>query len=249
MQIFDSHFHIIDHRYPLYNNQDFLPANFLVEDYRSAIQPYDLIGGAMVSGSFHGFDHSYIQPVLNTLGPNFVAVAQVPISIGEETIMDLHAIGVRGIRFNLVRGSGFKTKEIQELAHKVYSVAGWHSEFYINSHGLEKLHTTLAKLPLVSIDHMGLSSAASKHVIYLAGHGAKVKASGFGRIGFDPGSVLQSIHHANPDALMFGSDLPSTRAPRKFSPQDIDIIVNSFAPKDAEKILCGNALEFYRIDQ
>lgn len=248
MRIFDSHFHIIDHRYPLQKNQGFLPEKFLVEDYCIAMQPCNLIGGIMVSGSFHGFDYSYLEPALCELGPTFFAVVQAPTTIDETTIRYLHSIGVRGIRFNFVRGNRLSVKKIQELAYKVHAIAGWHSEFYINACGLEELRTVLATLPSVSIDHLGLSYDASKHVIYLAEQGVKIKASGFGRVDFDIGTALQNIHHANRNSLMFGSDLPSTRAAHKFSTQDIKIIEDLFSPEEVKRILYQNALEFYRIE-
>jgi predicted TIM-barrel fold metal-dependent hydrolase len=50
---------------------------------------------------------------------------------------------------------------------------------------------------------------------------------------------------ANPESLMFGTDLPSTRAPRPFDPQDLALIRDSFEEADAERILYSNAARFY----
>lgn len=247
MQIFDSHFHIIDHRYPLQSNNGFLPDNFLAEDYLSIMQHEKLIGGTVVSGSFHGFDLSYIEPTLKKLGCSFVAVVQVPATISAQEITRLNDIGVRGIRFNLFRGNKHSEKEISSLANKVYSTVGWHSEFYLDSNQLNDLSATLIQLPSASIDHLGLSKTGLNNIALLAEHGIKIKASGFGRVDFDIGSALNKIHLANPEALMFGSDLPSTRAPRKYAPLDIKTINNSFSPDDTKKILYKNALDFYRI--
>ena len=52
MKVFDSHLHIIDPSFPLYENQGFLPAPFAVKDYLQAVNSVDLAGGAIVSGSF-----------------------------------------------------------------------------------------------------------------------------------------------------------------------------------------------------
>ena len=247
MQIFDSHFHIIDQRYPLQSNNGFLPDNFLTEVYLSTMQHENLIGGTVVSGSFHGFDLSYIEPTLKKLGHSYVAIAQVPATISEQEIVKLDDIGVRGIRFNLFRGSKHKGREISELANKVYNAAGWHSEFYLDSSQLNDLSATLIQLPSASIDHLGLSKTGLNNITLLAAQGIRIKASGFGRVDFDVGPALNKIHLANPEALMFGSDLPSTRAARKYSSQDIETIKNSFSSDDARKVLYENALKFYRI--
>ena len=89
MEIFDSHFHIIDHRYPLQTNNSFIPEKFLVEDYQHLMQSEQLIGGTVVSGSFQGFDQTYIKPALEKLGHSYVAVIQAPPDISEEKITDL----------------------------------------------------------------------------------------------------------------------------------------------------------------
>ena len=56
--LFDSHFHIIDPNYPLIRNNGFLPDAFTAEDYLKRMCAYDLVGGAVVSGSFQAFDAS-----------------------------------------------------------------------------------------------------------------------------------------------------------------------------------------------
>jgi len=56
---------------------------------------------------------------------------------------------------------------------------------------------------------------------------------------------MKQIHKENPEALMFGTDLPSTRAKRPFSPSDIDLILQNFSRGDAEHILWQNAASFY----
>lgn len=39
-----------------------------------------------------------------------------------------------------------------------------------------------------------------------------MKATCFGRVELDVENALKSIYEVNPDSLMFGTDLPSTRA-------------------------------------
>jgi predicted TIM-barrel fold metal-dependent hydrolase len=76
--------------------------------------------------------------------------------------------------------------------------------------------------------------------------GAWVKATGFGRGDLDIPAVISRIHSVNPGAVMFGTDLPSTRAPRPFSAADIDLVGATLGHDEAEKVLHDNAVTLYR---
>ena len=76
----------------------------------------------------------------------------------------------------------------------------------------------------MSVDHLGLSKEGLPNLLELVENGVRVKATGFGRIDFDPIYAMKEIYAINPDALMFGTDLPSTRAKRPFEFSDIDLI-------------------------
>ena len=100
-KVFDSHFHIIDKRFPLVPNQGYLPDNFSAGDYQKRTKCYDIAGGAIVSGSFQAFDQTYLLAALKELGPNFVGVAQLPATVSDDELISLNAAGVRAVRFNL----------------------------------------------------------------------------------------------------------------------------------------------------
>lgn len=155
--IFDAHFHIIDHAYPVVENNGFLPEQFGVPEYRARTESLGIVGGAVVSGSFQKFDQTYPVAALEQLGEGFVGVTQLPATVTDEDVVALSACGVRGIRFNVARG--------------------------------------------------GSASAA----------------------------------------LMFGTDLPSTRAGRPFGDDDIDLLVAEVGEDDAEAVLRTNAERFDRV--
>jgi predicted TIM-barrel fold metal-dependent hydrolase len=52
--LFDAHFHVIDTRFPIYENNGYLPDEFTVGDYRARTEKLHVTGGAIVSGSFQG---------------------------------------------------------------------------------------------------------------------------------------------------------------------------------------------------
>lgn len=245
MRVFDSHFHIIDYRYPIHENQGYLPPNYVVENYQQATKDLNVLGGAIVSGSFQGFDQGYLIDALNKLGPSFCGVTQLPFTVSDEEIIKLNQTGVKALRFNIKRGGSEDLSKLDYLARRVYDLVGWHSELYIDSKDLPEITATIESLPAISIDHLGLSEEGLPHLLRLADQGVRVKATGFGRVELNVSSTLKSIYDVNPDALMFGTDLPSTRAKRPFKYADIEMIMELFDKKAVDKIMYSNALNWY----
>jgi predicted TIM-barrel fold metal-dependent hydrolase len=244
--LFDAHLHIIDPRFPLIANQGYLPEAFTVAAYRARTAAYNLIGGAVVSGSFQAFDQSYLRAALAELGPGFVGVTQLPVEVSDAEILDLHNAGVRAVRFNLKRGGSAEIDDLEQIALRVYALAGWHVELYADARDLGELVPLLTSLPAVSIDHLGLSSAGLPTLLKLVAGGVRVKATGFGRVDFPVASALQQLCAVNPDALLFGSDLPSTRAARPYADEDFLLVIDALGEELARKVFCTNALNFYR---
>lgn len=200
----------------------------------------------MVSGSFQGFDQDYLLAALRELGPGFVGVTQLPATASDADITRLAQAGVRGLRFNLYRGGSASAEHLTTLAKRVNELAGWHIELYVDSRELPGLFGVLADLPAVAVDHLGLSREGLPHLLKLVERGLRVKATGFGRLDFDPRTAIRDIAAANPEALMFGSDLPSTRAAQPFQDRDVALIHEMLDPAVAERVMYRNALAFYR---
>lgn len=244
--IFDSHFHIIDRAFPLVPNNGYLPPDFTCDAYRERTKAYSLAGGAIVSGSFQAFDQSYLVDALAKLGPRFVGVTQLPDTVADSEIVKLNDQGVRAVRFNLKRGGSEGVEKLESLALRVFDLVRWHVELYVDARDLPDLHDRLIRLPAVSIDHLGLSRDGFPALLALVENGVRVKATGFGRVDFEVKDALKKISSVNPEALMFGTDLPSTRAPRPYEDQDLLLVVEALGEKLARMALRDNALSFYR---
>lgn len=197
--LFDAHFHIVDNRFPLTPNNGYLPDMFTVEDYINRMKVYNLVGGAVVSGSFQAFDQRYLVDALKWLGPSFAGVTQLPATVTDEELIALNRAGVAAVRFNLKRGGSEDVSQLENMAMRVFDVVGWHVELYVDAGELAGLYPVLLKLPAVSIDHLGLARAGLPILLKLAEHGVRIKASGFGRVDFAVGAVLKDLFRANPD--------------------------------------------------
>lgn len=244
--IFDSHLHIFAPSFPLIPNQDYLPDYFTIEAYKARVASLNIVGGAIVSASFQGFDQSYLLAALKQFGPSFVGVAQLPESVTDEEILHLHAAGVRAVRFNLYRGRQDALERLMTVAHRVYDLVQWHSELYIDARELPNVEIHIKTLPKVSIDHLGLYRDGLPHLLRLVEHGAYVKATGFGRGDLDIPETLRTIYAINPDALLFGTDLPSPRAKRPFLDSDVAVVMDTLGEQAGKRVLYENAVSLYK---
>lgn len=245
MKFFDSHFHIINPKYPLVSNNGYLPPDFTIEDYKTRLKKHQVIGGAIVSGSFQAFDQGYLLDALRKIGDGFVGVANIPIDISENELNQLAKSNIVAVRFNLKRGGSEGIDNIERLSNALFEKYGWHTELYVDSKDLKELKPILKNIPSFSIDHLGLSKSGLNDLYYWAEKGVRIKATGFGRIDFEPIPVLKKINEINPNCLMFGTDLPSTRAKVPYSESDLVLIKNNFSENEQKRIFITNAEQWY----
>jgi len=246
-RLFDSHCHIIDHRFPIVANQGYTPPHFPLEDYLAQAKPLGVVAGAVVSGSFQAEDQTYLMDILPKLGPAWVGVTQIPNDYPDAEITRLGKLGVRAVRFNVFRGRIDSVDDIVALATRVHSVAGWHSEIYADAAALAPHVDKLAKLPQLCVDHLGMTETGVPALLDLVAAGCKVKATGFGRVKLDVPKTLEAVARKNPNALVFGTDIPSTRAARPFEAADIDLVERVLGRELAQKAFWDNPLALYRV--
>ncbi|WP_404400181.1 amidohydrolase family protein [Idiomarina seosinensis] len=247
-RIIDSHLHIYDEQFPLIENQGHIPEPFYIDDYLKLVAGIPVEGGVIVSGSFQGFEQRYLKAALENLGDNFIGVTQLPGSVSDEKILQLKEHRICGVRVNLKRGVHRDIEGIVDFGRRIWDLAGWHLEIYVDSRELDDMVPTLLKLPKLSVDHLGMAKSGLSQVRRLAEGGVKIKASGFGRTEVNITDATKTLYKANPDCLMFGTDLPGTRSNRSFEPSDIDTMVAALDDEEAiDKVFYQNAREFYKL--
>ncbi|WP_159649652.1 amidohydrolase family protein [Erysipelothrix aquatica] len=254
-KIFDSHFHIINKKYPIIENQGFIPNSFLVNDYIDAISDFQLeiTGGVVVSGSYHGYDQTYfveaIESLTNFYQAPFVGVTQLPLDTSMAEIKRLNEIGIRAVRFNLYRGQTIDYQEVINFANKIYDAVKWKVEFYLDFSNVDQsFMEMITALPKASIDHMGLSYESLPTLKKLLSEDIAIRISGFGRIDYTNDEIvlaIRELYEINEELLIFGSDIPSTRAKRPFMLRDVQMITDALGAEAANKVLFENGLKWY----
>lgn len=244
--LFDAHLHVIDPRFPLVARSGYVPPPFTVSDYLLRTAGLRSVGGAVVSGSFQGFDQTYLRDALARLGPGYVGVTQLPPEVSDAEVLALSEAGVRAVRVNVRRRGPDSLQALDGLAQRVHELAGWHTELYVDARDLPDLGPALRALPKICVDHLGLSQEGLPYLLDLVAGGAHVKATGFSRGDLDVPAALQAIAGVNPSSLLVGSDLPSTRAPRPFRDADLDVVLEALDEDEAAAAFLRNAVALYR---
>ncbi len=116
-----------------------------------------LARNVIVQATCHGADNRALVDACRAAGGRARGVATVRRSVGDAELQDLHAAGVRGVRFNFVRRLVDFTprEELMAIASRVAAL-GWHVVVYFEAVDLPELQDFFTALPTtVVVDHMG----------------------------------------------------------------------------------------------
>ena len=111
----------------------------------------------IVQATCHGADNSAMVDALLAAGGRARGVATIRPSISDTELADLHAAGVRGVRFNFVkRLVDPKPDEYYRALVERIAPLGWHVVIYFEAADLAERWGLFASLPVtVVVDHMG----------------------------------------------------------------------------------------------
>ena len=111
----------------------------------------------IVQATCHGADNRAMADACRASGGQARGVATVRRSVTDRELEELHAAGVRGVRFNFVkRLVDFTPRdELLEIAGRIAGL-GWHVVIYFEAQDLPELWDFFTSLPTtVVVDHMG----------------------------------------------------------------------------------------------
>lgn len=160
----DAHCHVFGPypEFPYAPERKYTPCN-AGKDKLFALREYlGFSRNVIVQATCHGKDNRAMIDACRSAGDLARGVASVGADITRSELADMHAAGVRGVRFNFVKRLVDATpKEVFiSVAEKIQEF-GWSIVVYFEAADLEELEPFLKQLPgTIVVDHMGRPDVA-----------------------------------------------------------------------------------------
>ena len=157
----DVHAHVCGprDRFPLVANRLYNPPEASGAEYLHMLDTLGIERGVLVQPSVYGTDNSAMLEALIESPTRLRAVAVLPFDVSPAEVGRLHALGVRGVRCNIVdlkEGRGqLPLAGLRALANTI-APFGWHIEFLMHVNEFPDLDRQLRELPVPLVfGHLG----------------------------------------------------------------------------------------------
>lgn len=267
----DTHAHICGpaDAFPYAEERVYTPPDSTLADYRDLLKTLGVGRAVLVQPSVYGTDNRALLDALRQCRRGLRGVAVVEPTIGTDEVRALDALGIRGVRLNLVDRHGERNvvplDDVQGLATTI-APFGWHIEFLVNLDEATSFADAVAGLPVdVVVGHLGYprngaggfakSAGYEPFLRFFEGGRCWVKLTGPYRISAAPDlpypdvtPLAHQLAQANPDRLLWGTDWPHVMN-KKPMPNDGDLadVIAAWLPDDAlrERVLVSNPAMLY----
>lgn len=162
----DTHFHIFGPmaQYGFSKQRIYTPPDALLADWQRLATTLGVERGVIVQPSVYGTDNSVTLANLKAMQNKWRAVVVVEHSISDKELEAMHALGVRGIRFNVVDVATEKgvlpMRQVRAMAERIAPL-GWHVQFLMHVDEYPDLERRFDGFPTdIVIDHFGYMKAA-----------------------------------------------------------------------------------------
>jgi predicted TIM-barrel fold metal-dependent hydrolase len=265
----DTHVHIFESQFPLFEGRGYNPPNSTLEDLIHLHTTLGVDRVVFTQPSVYGVDNSAILKGMNVLNEKVAnkarGVCAIKMDASEASLQELHDQGIRGVRLNLDNKGGMPLEltEISKLEDKIKGF-GWHLEYLFPGKDIVELESVLSNASVpVSIGHFayqpataGINADGFKTLLRLVKDGNTwIKISGANRVSEtdlppydDVLPMARALVEANPDNVMWGTDWPH---PNKYevNPNDGDLVnwFGEWITDDAmrKRIMVDNSEAFY----
>ncbi|WP_410633210.1 amidohydrolase family protein [Amycolatopsis sp. cmx-4-83] len=160
----DAHCHVFgpQAKFPFAPERKYTPCDASRDQLFALRDHLGVSRNVIVQATCHGADNSAMLDAVRAAGGRARGVATVRPDIGEAKLRELHAAGVRGVRFNFVKRlvDAAPTADLTAIAKKIAPL-GWHVVLYFEAADLPELEDFFGTLPVpLVIDHMGRPDVA-----------------------------------------------------------------------------------------
>jgi predicted TIM-barrel fold metal-dependent hydrolase len=264
----DTHFHVWGppDRFPYAESRRYTPPAAPIEHFWAMASVIGVERGFLLHASAHGFDNAVTLDAVARSDGRLRAVLRATDKYDAATLKQLHAQGVRGMRFNFIERlktsaeSGlFDSERLQKVAAQIAPLR-WFIDLHIEAPLIAQNADLLRRVPApIVIDHFGKVNLAqgvdhptARALLDLLGEpNIWIKVSGSPER-ISAGATLeqltkmaQAMIARAPDRVIWGSDWPHSDVFEPgHMPNDGDLMnmVEGFAPDEAtrRKILAEN---------
>lgn len=264
----DSHLHIFDlARFPVSGAATYIPSpaeDGPVEDLIALHDAHGITHALLIQpSSGYGLDNACMLHAIEAGGGRFRGLAQVAPDADEEAIAALAAKGCIGVRLDLASKGMVQLERWRDAGlFARLRKAGW--TVGVLARGAQWVEAApallRAEVPLM-VDHCGLPDVAAgtdapgfRAVLDLLREGAAVKLSGadrwaFGAYPYDAADlfVAECLAAAAPENVLWGSDWPFVRAPRRVDYGPVRNLLDRWVSDAAsrERILWDNPKRWF----
>ena len=266
----DAHCHVFGPaaKFPYSDDRSYTPPDAPVE---GLMQLHDFLGlerGVIVQASCHGTDNTAMVDAIERGRGRYRGVAIVDSTITDEQLADLHAKGVRGVRFNFVAHlGGAPDLEVFDQVLRRIEALKWHVVLHLDAQDILAYSDRINKIrvPFI-IDHMGRVRAEAgidqqpfRELLNLMRNPlAWVKVCGSERVSagrrpFDDAvPFARTLIEAAPERVLWGTDWPHPNI-SKDMPNDgelVDLLFRFCDDADLrKKLLVDNPAALYDFPQ
>ncbi len=259
----DAHCHVFGpgDKFPYAPNRRYTPEDAPKEMLRALHDYLGISRAVIVQASCHGKDNAAMMDCLAWDPKRYRGVAIVDDTFTDKQFDDLHAGGVRGVRFNFVKhlGGAPDMDVFNRVVDRVKG-RGWHVVLHLDAKDIDELSGMIRGLPMTFvIDHMGrvpakdgLDQAPFKTLLELAKlDKCWIKVCGSERIDFPPYDkavpIARKIVETIPDRVLWGTDFPHPNPTHEADEGDLVDLVPKIVPDAAmqQKLLVDNPARLY----
>jgi predicted TIM-barrel fold metal-dependent hydrolase len=256
----DTHFHVFgpQDRYPMDPRRNYTPHQSSLQDYRQVMAALGIERGVIVQPSVYGTDNSATLDALRAGGPALRGIAVPAADISDDELADMHRLGVRGIRLNLVNPAMLTLDDALSILRRM-AAQKWHLQVQLDlARFPDALRALCQKVSVpVVVDHMGKlpPSTRDHHLMEMLRAGACwVKLSAPYRVSAQPSphadltGFVRALADANPRRVLWGSDWPHTELHHGTpSAASLAALVHSWFPDEAlrRQICAVNPAQLY----
>lgn len=250
--VVDSHFHVFALTATGAPGSRYLPAYAAtIEAWEAAVTPHGISHGVLVQPSFLGTDNSHLLTLLAERPAQLRGVVVVGPSFAVNELRRMDALGVCGIRLNLV-GTDHRIGEALHPLFDQLEALSWHLQIHTDHGRLAEVLRQLPESLTVVVDHFGKPASPTEVSGLVAGQHDRlfVKLSAPYRLaeGCEATDLAARwLDRVGPMRLVWGSDWPCTAHEQAQATSVSPTWLARWLASDAmtEVVLTDNALSLY----